>query len=78
VDLGDEAAGRRASYGGSPGDASHAEPYLYVAPWTARTGQFWADAAFGGASLSYAALLEADDQRAAALAFLRRGREELR
>jgi len=27
--------------GGSPGDADHPEPYLYVGPWTQRTGPFW-------------------------------------
>lgn len=27
--------------GGSPGDAAHPEPYLYVGPWTQRTGPFW-------------------------------------
>ena len=31
--AGDEAAGSRANYGGSPGDAEHDEPYLYVGPW---------------------------------------------
>ena len=30
VDLGPD--GRRANYGGSPGDAGHPEPYLYVGP----------------------------------------------
>lgn len=27
--------------GGSPGDGAHPEPYLYVGPWTQRTGPFW-------------------------------------
>jgi hypothetical protein len=27
--------------GGSPGDDDHPEPYLYVGPWTPRTGEFW-------------------------------------
>jgi hypothetical protein len=77
VDLGDEATGRRASFGASPGDDAHPEPYLYVAPWLKRTGTFWNDDAFGGASLPYAALLVAADQRVAALAFFRRGLHEL-
>lgn len=77
VDLGEESAGRRAAFGASPGDDAHPEPYLYVAPWQKRPGAFWNDATFGGAALSYAALLGADDQRATALAFLRRGLEEL-
>jgi hypothetical protein len=77
VDVGDETAGRRASYGASPGDGDHPEPYLYVAPWQRRTGAFWNDGAFGGASLSYAALLGASDQRGTALAFFHRGLREL-
>ncbi len=35
IELGAKAAGRRADYGLSPGDEAHAEPYLYVGPWTA-------------------------------------------
>jgi hypothetical protein len=77
VDLGDEPAGWRAAYGASPGDDAHAEPYLYIAPWKKRTGAFWNDTVFGGASLTYGALLAADDQRATALAFFRRGLDEL-
>jgi len=77
IDLGDEAAGRRATYGGSPGDDAHAEPYLYVAPWTRRDGAFWNDGAFGGASLPEPELRQADDARAAAVAFFERGRAAL-
>ncbi|WP_433173297.1 hypothetical protein [Actinoallomurus sp. CA-150999] len=77
LDAGDEAAGRRASCGASPGDGEHPEPYLYVAPWAKRTGAFWNDDAFGGASLPYTALLAADDQRAAALGFFRQGLDAL-
>ncbi|GAA0353786.1 hypothetical protein NE235_25465 [Actinoallomurus spadix] len=78
VDLGDEATGRRAAFGASPGDAQHPEPYLYVAPWAKRKGAYWNDDAFGGASLPYAALLTAGDQRATALGFLRRGLDTLK
>jgi hypothetical protein len=77
VDLGKESAGRRASFGASPGDDAHPEPYLYVSPWRKRAGAFWNDGTFGGASLTYAALLAADDQRETALAFFRRGLDEL-
>lgn len=77
VELGEESAGRRATFGASPGDDAHPEPYLYVSPWNARAGAFWNDRAFGGASLTYAALLAAGDQRETALAFYGRGREEL-
>jgi hypothetical protein len=31
------------NYGVSPGDAEHAEPYLYVGPWTPRPGPFWTE-----------------------------------
>ena len=34
------------NFGGSPGDGSHPEPYLYVGPWTPREGEFW-NAPFG-------------------------------
>lgn len=61
VELGSEELEQRAAYGGSPCDEGHAEPYLYVAPWTGS----------GLVEMSYADLLEAEDQRAAALAFFR-------
>jgi hypothetical protein len=79
VELGSEESGARASYGASPGDAAHPQPYLYVAPWTAsdRGQPYWNDDAFGGASLLHDQLVEAPDQRAAALDFYRRGRELL-
>ena len=71
VDLGDDAAGARANFGGSPGDAEHPEPYLYVGPWSRREGAFWNEPF--GASLGYAEILGGADP----LAFLRRGRDEL-
>lgn len=36
------------NYGVSPGDSLIAEPYAYVGPWTARTGDFW-NQSFGAA-----------------------------
>lgn len=72
TELGSEAAGGRAAYGASPGDADHAEPYLYVAPWSARPeGELWNATAFPGAELGYAALLAATDPVAAARDFFR-------
>ena len=67
--------GGRASYGGAPGDPRHDEPYLYVAAWNPvdRAEPFWNGDGYEGAELPYAELLAADDQRAAALAFFRRG-----
>jgi hypothetical protein len=70
VELGAEAAGARAAYGCSPGDEAHDEPYLYVAPWSARPeGELWEARGFPGAELGYHELLTAVDQRAVALDF---------
>jgi len=74
-DQGSEAAGQRAGYGASPGDEQHPEPYLYVGPWTAPpAAPEWNAVGFTGAELGYAALLEATDPRATALAFFRERR----
>jgi hypothetical protein len=69
VELGAKEAGARAGYGGSPGDERHSEPYLYVVPWEASraSGDGWNAAGYPGAELSFAELLEAPDQRGAAL-----------
>jgi hypothetical protein len=72
IELGSEVKGQRANYGASPGDESHDEPYLYVGPWTAEvSGDLWNATGFNGAELRYAELLEAPDQRLAALRFMR-------
>jgi hypothetical protein len=72
LELGAEHAGTRGAYGASPGDEAHAEPYLYVAPWSARpAGDLWNSERFAGAELAYADLLGAEDQRGAALSFFR-------
>jgi hypothetical protein len=71
VELGPEAAGRRAGYGASPGDGEHPEPYLYVVPWSPpAAGELWNATVFTGAELPLAALLDAGDQRTAAVDFL--------
>jgi len=78
IELGSEAGGRRANYGFSPGDADHAEPYLYVGPWSAEvSGDLWQASGFKGAELTYAELLGAADQRATALDFLKTRRDAL-
>ena len=64
--------GARANYGGSPGDDTHGEPYLYVGPFEPRTGPFWNEPF--GASLSYHDILAGADP----LDFLHQGRELLR
>jgi hypothetical protein len=71
VDLGDQAAGSRATYGASPGDEAHDQPYLYVSPWVKRSGDMWNDNTFQGASLGYDELRQAPDPRQRALEFLR-------
>ncbi len=70
--IGDEGAGKRATFGASPGDDSSVEPYLYVGPWAGVSDDpFWNATSFPGATLAYADLLEAADQRTTALAFFR-------
>ena len=77
VDLGDDPAGQRGTFGASPGDAQHPLPYLYVTHWADRPPDpYWNDAAFGGASRSYEALTGAGG-RAAALGFFEQGRARL-
>jgi hypothetical protein len=71
TELGSEQLGTRANYGASPGDEDHAEPYLYVGPWTAEvSGELWNATAFNGAELTYSELLEAPNQRRAAFDFM--------
>ncbi|MCU1458017.1 MAG: hypothetical protein JWL73_2109, partial [Actinomycetia bacterium] len=68
----------RGTFGASPGDTQHPEPYLYVTPWNGPDDDtFWNESAFAGASLGYADLLDAPDPGAIALGFLRRGLDRL-
>lgn len=72
LELGREQAGRRAVYGCSPGDEHHPGPYLYVAPWAPPDpGELWQATGFPGAELAFADLRVAEDQRGAALEFMR-------
>jgi hypothetical protein len=69
-DAGDEAAGTRATYGASPGDERHPEPYLYVAPWTApEPGALWNATGFTGAELGWQSLAAERDPAALAQGF---------
>jgi hypothetical protein len=78
LEAGDEAAGRRATYGASPGDEDHPEPYLYVAPWrTPEPSPVWNAYGFTGAELAWAELVLDADPRGAALAFWSAARETL-
>ena len=56
------------NYGVSPGDSYLPEPYMYVGPWTARTGEFW-NAPFGAART-----LGPSPDSAAIVAFFEQGR----
>ena len=78
IDAGDEAAGRRGTYGASPGDGHHAEPYLYASPWAGRIDPFFDDPGFRGAARTYSQLAAAPAPRAAAIGFLRDARELVR
>ena len=55
-----------ANYGVSPGDESHAEPYLYAGPWTG-----------GFEALPWSELVAAADPHATALAWMRERRDAL-
>jgi hypothetical protein len=77
-EAGAEEAGRRANYGGSPGDDEHEQPYLYAGPWTAEVeGELWNATGFTGAELGYSDLLDAEDAERAALDFFRTRFDEI-
>ena len=72
---------RRATFGVSPGDQAVDEPYLYVLPAqfeSVPASDVWNAEAFRGAVLRLSELVDAPDQREAALGFLRRCRDLLR
>ena len=77
--IGDPEGGR-ATYGFSPGDSGHDEPYLYVGAWgeVDRSDPFWNEENFNGASLPYRELEASSDPYTTALDFLRGGLDRLR
>lgn len=79
IAMGDAERGQRATYGASPGDGGHDEPYLYVGAWgdVDRSDPYWNETAFNGASMSYRELLAAEDPVAEAVRFFRSGHERL-
>lgn len=78
IEHGAEPSGQRASYGLSPGDAEHPEPYFYVAPWNPLSDlAVWNATGFAGAELGWGALLGSDDPHATALEFFRERRDAL-
>jgi hypothetical protein len=74
-ELGSADDGKRASYGFSPGDSAHPDPYIYVAAWgdIDRSEPYWNDDAFNGSSLGYAELASSPDPAETALAFFENG-----
>jgi hypothetical protein len=77
IDLGDPGVNRRATYGASPGDDHHAEPYLYASPWAGRIDAFFDDPGFTGAVRTRGRLAVEADPRRAAIAFLREARARI-
>jgi hypothetical protein len=75
IEMGSEDRGTRASFGASPGDRGHIEPYLYVSAWGEidRENPFWNDRHFNGASLPFVTLIEAEDQERVAHEFFMEG-----
>lgn len=78
METGNESRGARGTYGASPGDGPHAEPYLYVELWSdVAPDEFWNDHAFKGASKSYSEVVAEGDVDAAARGFFAQARELL-
>jgi len=74
VELGREELGTRGTFGASPGDALHDEPYLYVTHWfDVGDDEYWNETAFAGASLPYSAAAAATSSHGTMLDFLRAG-----
>lgn len=77
-DFGAESLGTRGTFGASPGDAEHQEPYLYVTHWAdVADDPFWNADAFAGASLPYSEVRASGDARRTMLTFYRGGSEAL-
>jgi hypothetical protein len=78
LESGEEGHAGRATYGVSPGDEEHAEPYLYVLPWRERPrSEVWNANGFAGAELAYAELVAAGDAAATAAEFFNDRRDAL-
>ncbi len=80
TELGSQDAGKRASYGASPGDPGIPEPYIYVAPWSEidKSDGYWNAEHFGGSVLNYAELAGSADPEKTALGFFLAGYQRLR
>ncbi len=72
---------QRATYGFSPGDHNHLEPYVYVGPWgyvSKRKEPIWNAEAFRGRILPYSELIEAPDHYQKTVDFMDETRSVLR
>lgn len=78
IELGNESRGTRGTFGVSPGDSEHPEPYVYVTHWVDLPGDdYWNDPTFGGASMPYATVAAATSAHGTMLDFFRAGLEQL-
>lgn len=79
IAMGDAATGGRATFGASPGDHGHDEPYLYVGAWgdVDRRDPYWNETTFNGASMTYRDLVETEDSVTTAIEFFREGHQRL-
>jgi len=79
TELGRADDGQRASFGASPGDGGHPEPYLYVAPWSEvdKSDSYWNATHFGGSLLSFDKLAASGDPAEVALGFYLEGYNRL-
>lgn len=79
TEAGDAASGGKASFGVSPGDHAHDEPYFYVSAWGEidRRDRYWNDRAFNGASLAYLDVVSSDDPVAFVVDFMLDGNRRL-
>ena len=78
METGSESAKARGTYGASPGDAHHPEPYLYIELWSeVPADPYWNDTSFHGASRSYSAVRDSKDPTQSVREFFARGRELL-
>jgi len=79
VEIGSAELTQRATYGASPGDGGHDEPYLYVGAWgdVDRSNSYWNETAFNGASLGYDELVKTSRPFEVALEFFQHGAQLL-
>jgi len=77
--VGNAETNGRATYGMSPGDDAHDEPYVYVGAWgdVDRSDPYWNEQNFNGASLPYSDIVSSPDPYQVVLDFVRAGYDKL-